>query len=129
MARYTLAPRGAVLRMALRLPDTDRAERSAVGVRLAGPPPGRVTPGRIRVIAAAEGGLVFPERALAEAAGVSVAVVDGLVDEGTLEADRHGAAPIAPRPDPDTCEAVLEAGISWPRRGNAKEDVAAQAFG
>ena len=64
--------------------------------------PGRMTPGRIRVLQAAEGGLVFPKRALAEAAGVSVAVIDGLVDEGTLETIAHRRPqPIAPRPDPD----------------------------
>ena len=105
VARYTLAPRGAVLRMALRLPDADRAERIQVGVRLAGPPPGRVTPARARVIAAAEGGLVFPKRALAEAAGVSSAVIDGLIDEGTLEAVGIAPPAIAPRPDPDHAQA------------------------
>jgi primosomal protein N' (replication factor Y) len=128
IARYTLAPRGAVLRMALRLPDTERAERLAVGVRLAGPPPGRMTPGRTRVLAAAEGGLIFPKRALAELAGVSVAVVDGLVDEGTLEAVAMTAQPIAPRPDPEHTEAVLE-----PDQMSAaealKQAVAARRFG
>src|SRR3954453_11880990 len=34
IARYTLAPRGAVLRMALRLPDTERARRVGGGCRI-----------------------------------------------------------------------------------------------
>ncbi|MFO1151454.1 MAG: primosomal protein N' [Alsobacter sp.] len=108
MARYTLAPRGAVLRLALRLPDQERAERVQVGVRLAGPRPGRLTPGRSRVLEAAAGGLVHAKRALAEAAAVSVAVVDGLVDEGTLEAVTMPPQPVAPPPDPDHLHQPLE---------------------
>jgi primosomal protein N' (replication factor Y) len=100
VARYTLAPRGMVLRMALRGPEQDRPERTKIGVRLAGPPPDRMTPARARVIAAAQGGLVHAKRALAEAAGVSQAVVDGLVDEGTLEPVALPPVPIAARPDP-----------------------------
>ena len=127
VARYTLAPRGAVLRMTLRLPDADRAERIQVGVRLAGPPPERVTPARARVIAAAEGGLVFPKRALAEAAGVSSAVIDGLIDEGTLEAVGIAPPAIAPRPDPDHAKPALE-DTQAEAAARLVEDVAAKAF-
>ncbi len=107
VARYTLAPRGMVLRMAMRSPEQDRPERPQIGVRLAGPPPARMTPSRIRVIEAAAGGLVHAKRALAEAAGVSQAVVDGLVDEGTLEAVMVPPRPIAARPDPDHAATAL----------------------
>ncbi len=100
VARYTLAPRGMVLRMALRTPEQDKPERVAIGVRLAGPPPGRLTPARAKAIAAAQGGLVHRKSALAEAAGVSVAVIDGLVDEGTFEAVAVLPPPVAARPDP-----------------------------
>ena len=110
VARYTLAPRGMVLRMALRGPTTDEPERIQVGVRLAGPPPARMTPARARVIAAAEGGFAFSKRALAEAAAVSVGVVDALVDEGTLEPVGIPPPPIAPRPDPGHEATALEAG-------------------
>ncbi|MHB2168481.1 primosomal protein N' [Alsobacter sp. R-9] len=110
VARYTLAPRGMVLRMALRGPDHDEPERMQVGVRLAGPPPARMTPARARVIAAAEGGLAFSKRALADAAAVSTAVIDGLVDEGTLEAIGIPPPAIAPRPDPDHARTDLEDG-------------------
>jgi primosomal protein N' (replication factor Y) (superfamily II helicase) len=109
VARYTLAPRGMVLRMALRGPQSDQPERMKIGVRLAGPPPERLTPGRKRVLEAAQGGLVYPKSGLAEAAGVSVAVIDGLVDEGTLETVAVPPRPIAPRPDPDHAHPALEA--------------------
>ncbi len=59
VARWTLSPRGMVLRMSLRAPFNATPERVRVGVRLAGPPPPRMTPARARVIAAAEGGLAF----------------------------------------------------------------------
>ena len=58
VARWTLAPRGSVLAMALKRPDEERGEAIRVGVRLAGLPPKRMTPARSRVIAAAEGGLL-----------------------------------------------------------------------
>ncbi|MCP8940492.1 primosomal protein N' [Alsobacter sp. SYSU M60028] len=127
VARYTLAPRGAVLRMALRLPDADRPERIQTGVRIAGPPPARLTPARARVLAAAEGGLVHAKRALAEAAGVSASVIDGLVDEGALEAVGIAPPPIAPRPDPAHRHASLEPGQAA-AAASLVADVAARAF-
>src|SRR5436305_10175784 len=75
IARYTLAPRGMVLRMVARIPDTDEGGTPRVGVRLAGTPrdgdPLRITPARARVLKAAEGGLAFRKSALAEAAACS----------------------------------------------------------
>ena len=86
VARWTLAPRGMALRLATRAAEEAAPETPRVGYRLAGPPPERMTPARARVIAAAEGGLVFAKGELARAAGCSAGVVDALVDEGTLEA-------------------------------------------
>ena len=71
VAWYTLAPKGSVLALALRRQPDDTPERPKLGVRLAGPPPGRMTPARARAIAAAEGGLLIAKSALAEAASVS----------------------------------------------------------
>src|SRR5438270_2404834 len=75
IARYTLAPRGMVLRMVARIPDADEGETPRLGVRLAGTPrdgePLRITPARARVLKAAEGGLSFRKSALAEAAAGS----------------------------------------------------------
>ncbi len=50
VSNYTLASRGMVLRMALRMGDHLGPARERVGVRLAGPPPPRMTPARQRVI-------------------------------------------------------------------------------
>ena len=56
--------------------------------------PERLTPTRARVLKAAEGGVAFAKKALAEAAACSTGVIDALVDEGALEA-------IAAPPEPD----------------------------
>src|SRR5918994_6623772 len=47
---YTLASRGMVLRMALRMGAHLPPERERVGVRLSGPPPARMTSARARVL-------------------------------------------------------------------------------
>jgi primosomal protein N' (replication factor Y) (superfamily II helicase) len=85
VARWTLSPRGMVLRMAIGAPFQAGVEPARVGVRLKGAPPRRMTPARARVLAAAEGGLAFSKAALAEAAACSSGVIDNLIDEGTLE--------------------------------------------
>ncbi|WP_349368650.1 primosomal protein N' [Salinarimonas sp.] len=115
VARWTLAPRGAVLAMALKLPDESRPEAPRVGVRATGALPRRMTPARERVLAAAADGLARPKRELALAAGVSAGVVDGLVDEGALEAL---ALAEPPRPAPDPAHAA-------PRLSPAQADAAA----
>ena len=84
VAWYTLAPKGSVLALALRRQPDDTPERPKLGVRLVGAPPARMTPARARAIAAAEGGLLTAKSALAEAASVSAAVIDSLVDAGTF---------------------------------------------
>ncbi|MEI6572219.1 MAG: primosomal protein N' [Alphaproteobacteria bacterium] len=101
VARYTLAPRGLVLRMALRAPEIERNERIAMGVRLVGAPPARLTPARQRVLEILSDGLLRAKRDLCDEAGVSAAVIDGLIDEGTLLPEPMPQAPVAPLPDPD----------------------------
>jgi primosomal protein N' (replication factor Y) len=101
VAWYTLAAKGSVLALALRRPPNDTPERPKLGVRLAGPPPARMTPARARAIAAAEGGLLIGKAALAEAASVSTAVIDSLVDAGTFSVEPLPQEAIAARPDAD----------------------------
>jgi primosomal protein N' (replication factor Y) (superfamily II helicase) len=108
VARWTLNPRGMVLRMSVRAPFNATPERMRIGVRIAGPPPQRMTPARSRVLAAAEGGLTFQKSALAEAASCSVGVIDSLIDEGTLETLALAAEPVALPCDPDFAPAVLD---------------------
>ena len=75
--------------------------RERVGVRLAGPPPQRMTAARGRVLALLADGLARGKSEVAEEAGVSPGVIDGLIDEGTLETLVLPPEPVARAPDPD----------------------------
>jgi primosomal protein N' (replication factor Y) (superfamily II helicase) len=100
VAGYTLSPRGMVARMALRMGEHLGAERLRVGIRLAGPPPQRMTAARARVLKLLADGLAHGRSDAAHEAGVSISVIDGLIDEGTLEVLELPAAPVASPPDP-----------------------------
>jgi primosomal protein N' (replication factor Y) len=84
VADYTLGARGTVLRMTMRMGDLG-PERERVGVRLAGPAPQRMTAARARVMQALSDGFARSKSEAAHEAGVSAGVIDGLIDEGTLE--------------------------------------------
>jgi primosomal protein N' (replication factor Y) len=109
VARWTLAPRGMVLRMAMRAPFTATPEPTRIGIRRAGPPPARLTPARARVLAALESGLALQKAVLSEAAACSASVIDTLVDEGTLQAVALPPEPVALPCDPDFAAPALEA--------------------
>jgi primosomal protein N' (replication factor Y) (superfamily II helicase) len=101
VANYTVASRGMVLRMCLRMGEHLGAERERVGVRLAGPAPQRMTTARSRVLELLADGVVRGKSDAAREAGVSTGVIDGLIDEGTLETLVLPPEPVAEKPDPD----------------------------
>jgi primosomal protein N' (replication factor Y) len=87
-ARWTLAPRGLVLRMALHDTSGGPPEAPRVGVRIGAATPQRLTPARMRALATAgrvAPGALLTKRALALEAGVSTSVIDALIDAGALE--------------------------------------------
>jgi primosomal protein N' (replication factor Y) (superfamily II helicase) len=87
VANYTLSSPGMVLRMMMSAGRAFSPPPPRYGVRLIGAPPFRMTPARARVIEAASNGMIWVKSSLAEAAGVSTGVIDGLVDSGTLIAE------------------------------------------
>jgi len=101
VANYTLSSRGMVLRMCLRMGEHLGAERERVGVRLAGPPPQRLSRARARVLELLADGMTRTKGDAAREAGVSTGVIDGLIDEGTLQAVVLPPEPVAEKPDPD----------------------------
>ena len=126
VADYTLTQRGMVLRMVLRAQGALEPEAPVPGVRLAGPPPERMTAARQRVLAilqeawsaedatgkreeawsaeSATGKPISPSwtrSGLAAASGVSPGVVQGLVEAGTLTTVMMPARPVALPLDPD----------------------------
>ena len=101
VANYTLSPRGMVLRMCLRMGEHLGPERVRLGVRLTGETPKRLTPARRRLIEALSDRLLHGKSDVAREAGVSVSVIDGLVDEGTLSTEALPPPLPPPAPDPD----------------------------
>ncbi len=101
MADYTLAPRGMVLRLALKHGESPGVARERVGVRATGKVPGRMTSAREKLLEALADGFLRAKSDVAREAGVSTSVVDGLVDDGALETVVLPPEPAAERPDPD----------------------------
>lgn len=101
VSSYTLASRGMVLRMALRMGEHLGPGRERVGVRLAGPAPQRMTAASSRVLSLFADGLMRSKNEASQEAGVSAGVIDGLIDEGTLETVVLPPEPVASQPDPD----------------------------
>lgn len=87
VARYSLAPPGAVLRMAISVSAALRPERPQRALRPSASPPEslRITPARQRVLSLAADGLARTPTDLAREAGVGSGVVKGLADAGALE--------------------------------------------
>ncbi|HKD26745.1 MAG TPA: primosomal protein N', partial [Xanthobacteraceae bacterium] len=100
VSAYTLSPRGMVARMALRMGEHLGPERVRTGIRLTGPPPERMTAARSRVMNLLADGLARSKREAAHEACVSISVIDGLIDEGTLEVLELPAESVASAPDP-----------------------------
>ena len=96
MGEYTLTPLPSMLRMATRAPDLDQPPSARRIIHRAGPPPERMTDARAAVLRVIEdhGGAGFAPGELAQLAGVTGSVVQGLVKAGTL------AETLAPRDTP-----------------------------
>jgi primosomal protein N' (replication factor Y) (superfamily II helicase) len=109
VANYTVSSRGMVLRMCLRMGEHLGAERERVGVKLAGPPPQRMSKARQRVLELLADGMVRGKSEAARESGVSSGVIDGLIDEGTLEAVVLPPEPVAEKPDPDYTQSEFTA--------------------
>ncbi len=111
VARWTLAPRGMVLRMAIRAPEGAGVDAPRMAYRLAATRPDmpRLSPARARVLAALADGLARPKSALAEAAQCSPGVVDALAARGAIPPGARPPDPVAAPPDPDFAPATLSA--------------------
>ncbi|MGN6550800.1 MAG: primosomal protein N' [Pararhizobium sp.] len=101
VAAYTLSSPGLVARMALRAPAAFDPEPPLPGLRLTATRPERLTEARERAIATAADGLAWTRAGLAHAAGVSAAVIDGLVRLGVFETVMLPPRPLVAAPDVD----------------------------
>ena len=106
-ARYAVDQPGQPLAIALR-GSTAPKQRPERVMLLTGKPPGRMTPARERVLAAAAEAELSPP-ALARAAGVSSGVVSALIADGVLVEALREAPVDFPPPDPDQARPALNA--------------------
>src|SRR5271165_5035391 len=96
VARWTLSPRGMVLRMAIRAQEVLEPPAPKFAVLPTGKAPGRMTEARGRVLAAlADFAAPTPKSALAECAQCSLSVIDGLIEDGALGLVELPPEPIA----------------------------------
>jgi len=101
IARYTLAPLGMVVRMMMSAQAVFEPAKPRYGVTLVpeAPVPPRLTPARARALEIAADGLIRSKAALAQMAGCTSGVVDGLVAAGNL-VDVAIPEKRCPSPDP-----------------------------
>ena len=128
VARWTLAPRGMVLRMAIRAGEVALPAPPKFGVVATGNAPARMTDARARVLAAlsgVDGPLAKPE--LAGLARCSAGVVDGLIADGVLALAPMPSEPAAAPLDPNFRPPVLNAD-QRPAAEDLIARVAARAF-
>lgn len=108
VANWTLAAPGMVLRMVLRSEEALEIEPPVPGVRLIpGAQPDRMTSARQKVLETLVDGRAWTRSGLSHAAGVSVSVIDGLLQQEVLETVDLPAAPPPPLPEIDFAPPVL----------------------
>jgi len=107
VSRYTLAPLGAVLALALRAPGAFDAEITRTAFKIGAVKPERMTEARARVLSFMEDGLSRAQSEIAQTAGVTPAVVKSLADSGALERVALPEFMPLPVPEPDFDAVVL----------------------
>ena len=103
VAGYAMQPVGAVLKMAMSVPDALDPPEPVTGylVTEVPPPDVRMTPARERVLAALEGAPPLIAAELARQAGVTPGVIKGMADAGLLRRVTLAAVAVPPAPDAD----------------------------
>ena len=86
IAKYTLAPLGMVARMMMGASTVFEPLKPRMGVMIVpgAPHPPRMTPARLKALEIAADGMIRTKSSLAEAAGCSTGVIDGLATAGCL---------------------------------------------
>src|SRR5271165_69970 len=122
VARWTLSPRGMVLRMAIRVGEVIEPPAPKLGVAATGKPPRRMTDARSRVLSAlAVNEAPVPKMELSLRAKCSTSVIDGLIEDGALKTVALEPAPIAAALDAEFRPPKLN-----PDQRRAAEDLAAR---
>jgi primosomal protein N' (replication factor Y) len=127
VARYTLSPLGMVARMMMGSSSVFDPVKPRFGVERNGvaAEPARMTPARKRALEIAADGLVRAKSALAAEAQCSTAVIDGLVEAGTLI---EVAIPERRFPTPNPAHAAVEFSDNQARAVHAMRAAAEGSF-
>ncbi|MCK8781272.1 primosomal protein N' [Rhizobium sp. NTR19] len=121
VSAYTLSPPGLVARMAIRAPAALDPEPMVEGLRYVGGQPERLTPARSKVLdLIREQDVPWTRSGLANAAGVSLSVIDGLTQQGVFETIFLAPPPVVATPDPD----FVAPRIEGPQKQAAEEIIA-----
>jgi primosomal protein N'' len=121
VSAYTLSPPGLVARMAIRAPAALDPEPMVEGLRYVGGQPERLTPARSKVLdLIREQDVPWTRSGLANAAGVSLSVIDGLTQQGVFETVFLAPPPVVTTPDPD----FVAPRIEGPQKQAAEEIIA-----
>ncbi|MBV6657754.1 MAG: primosomal protein N' [Devosiaceae bacterium] len=110
VADWTLAAPGMVAKMVTRGEELMQREPPILAVRRTGEEPAKLTDTRRRVLEIAKPGESFTKTGLADLAGVSVAVIDGLVKAGVFEKVWLEREPGRIEPNPDFDPRTLTGG-------------------
>jgi primosomal protein N' (replication factor Y) len=115
VAQYTLAPPGAVLRMAMSSPSALDEPAASAGWRAVSPPPAKVrlSAERLRALEALGDG-ILPGTEIARRAGVLPGVIRGMANSGLIAPALLPRALAFPRPDPGHAATAFE-----PAQGSA----------
>lgn len=119
VAQYTMAPVGAVLRMAMSVPDALEPERALKAWTIGAVEGAKITPTRQRVLDTLRDGLPLPPVELARLAGVSAGVVSDMGKVGLLRAVPLALKRPFGEPDPEAAGPVLS-----PAQKAAAQDLA-----
>jgi primosomal protein N' (replication factor Y) len=121
VSAYTLSPPGLVARMAIRAPAALDPEPMVEGLRYLGGQPERLTPARSKVLdLIREQDVPWTRSGLANAAGVSLSVIDGLTQQGVFDTVFLAPPPVVATPDPD----FIAPRIEGPQKQAAEEIIA-----
>jgi primosomal protein N' (replication factor Y) len=112
VARYTMSPRGAVLKMVLRNGEGLAEPKPEVALSLTAASPERWTPAR-RAVADVLADGPMPRRALVEASGASPSVISGLIKAGVIAQVPLSPKAAEPQPGapPDLSDDQAEAAV------------------
>jgi primosomal protein N' (replication factor Y) (superfamily II helicase) len=127
VAQYTLTPPGMVLAMALRSRQALAPQTPRIAYRCGSEVPAKMTPPRRRVLEVAADGLARSVAQFAEEAGVTPAVVRGLMEANALVAVELPEFLPFPPPDPDADHPTLNP-EQWAAAAHLTEAVKADRF-